>query len=96
VTQPNPESWEPLRERLAAAVARRDAVFADTASAWARFARAQGWTRGDLETLWDGLTEDIVRRYAREGDPSARRRARREALAAMGALRRRILEELET
>jgi hypothetical protein len=95
VSQATPDSWGALRARVTAAIARREAAFADTASAWARFARAQGWSRDDVEVLWDGLTEDVVRRYAREADPAQGPLARREVLAAMGALRERVLKELE-
>ena len=83
-----PESWDTLRSRIATLIARREAVLVETARAWADFARAQGWSRSDVEALWDGLTEDLVRRYA------ATDAVRRDVLAAMAALRERILEGL--
>lgn len=95
MSQAAPDSWDAVRARVTAAIARRDAAFAETATAWARFARAQGWSRDDLQALWDGLTEDVVRRYTREADPARSKLARQEVLAAMAGLRERVLEELE-
>ncbi len=89
-----PESWEARRSRVAALIASRDAVLDETAVAWVRFAREQGWSRGDLEGLWDGLTEDVVRRYVR--DPAGHlAEVRREVLGTMAALRARIVDSLE-
>ncbi len=86
--------WERVRSRVAALVARRNAVLEETALAWARFARDQGWSRSDVETLWEGLTEDLVRRYARGDRPDGQDATRREVLAVMTGLRNRITKEL--
>ena len=88
-----PEPWDAVRARLCTLLARREAVVSDTAAAWAAFARGAGWTRADVEALWEGLTEETLRRYARRsGDGS--RTARDDVLAAMAALRDRIVREL--
>jgi hypothetical protein len=85
-----PDAWDALRARLDALFASRDATLEDTARAWAGFARAQGWSRADVERLWEGLTEDVVRCYARApGDRLAE--TQREVLAVMAAVRERIL-----
>jgi hypothetical protein len=87
--------WEGVRSRVAALVARRNAVLEETAGAWVRFAREQGWSRHDVETLWEGLTEDLVRRYTRGEDrPGGRDVTRRDVLAVMGGLRDRITKAL--
>lgn len=88
-----PESWDAVRARLCTLLARREAVVTETAAAWAAFARTAGWTRGDLETLWEGLTEEALRRYAR-GPGEGSRAARDDVLAAMAAIRDRIVREL--
>jgi hypothetical protein len=91
VSQATPESPEALRARVAALLLRRDAVLDETAAAWAGFARSAGWSPADLEALWDGLTEDLVRRYARAPVPEA---TRQDVVATMTALRARILARL--
>lgn len=88
-----PEPWQAARERVEALVARRDAVLDETARAWAGFARQQGWSRGDVEALWEGLTEDLVRRYTRKR-PEPVDRVRGEVLATMAMLRDRIVTGL--
>jgi hypothetical protein len=94
VSQAAPESWEPLRSRIAALLARRETVLEETAAAWARFAREAGWSRSDIEALWEGLTEDLVRRYARDREAAADV-VRQDVLAAMAALRARLLRGLQ-
>lgn len=91
-----PAPWEALRSRVAALVAVRDAALEETVTAWTRFARGQGWSRADVEGFWEGLTEDVVRRYARAAPGPAGPVAdvRRDALATMAALRARILDRL--
>ena len=88
-----PDSWDALRSRLTTLFARREAVLEETATAWARFARDAGWSRTDLDALWEGLTEDVVRRYSREraSDGAA---VRGDVLATMAAIRDRIAREL--
>ena len=88
-----PESWDTIRSRVAALLVRREVVLDETAAAWVEFARAEGWSRSDVEALWEGLTEDLVRRYAhdRATHPDD---VRRGVLAAMAALRARVLERL--
>jgi hypothetical protein len=76
-----------------ALLARRAAVLDETASAWAGFARAQGWTRGDLDALWEGLTEDLVRRLSRDRSGDART-VRGDVLQTMADIRARIAREL--
>lgn len=88
------DSWDGLRTRLTGLLARRAAVLDDTAAAWVRFAREAGWRRADVEALWDGLTEDLVRRFAKRR-PEAAESVRQDVLAAMAALRTRILTEVE-
>lgn len=88
-----PEPWDAVRSRVAALLAQRRAVLDDTAAAWVRFAYAQGWTRADLDALWDGLTEDVVRRYGRE-HPGEARAIRGDVLTTMAELRERIREGL--
>src|SRR5262249_11181960 len=66
MSQAGPESWDALRSRLTALLTRREAVLDETAAAWARFARDAGWSRADLDALWEGLTQDVVRRYGPE------------------------------
>jgi len=90
MSQATPDSWEPLRARVATLLAHRNAVLDETAAAWAGFAREAGWTRGDVEALWDGLTEDLVRRYGKTGADTTRA----DVLAAMAALRERVLRRL--
>jgi hypothetical protein len=77
-------------------IARRTAVLEETAAAWARFARGQGWTRGDLDAFWEGLTEDVVRRTLRTAPPERAdaRTVREDVLATMAAIRDRIRKEL--
>lgn len=89
-----PDSWEPIRARLQALIAEREALLEDAAGAWARFARGRGWSRHDVECLWEGLTEDLVRRCARERADEAAA-AREAVLAVMATLRQRILAGLE-
>ncbi len=89
-----PDPLEAVRARLAALITEREALLEDAASAWVRFARGRGWSRSDVECLWEGLTEDLVRRGARERGGDARG-ARDAVLAAMAALRSRILAGLE-
>ncbi len=84
-----PDSWDALRSRLTALLARREAVLDETAAAWARFARAAGWSRADLDALWEGLTEDLVRRYSRDRAKDAAT-VRGDVLATMAAIRDRI------
>jgi hypothetical protein len=86
-----PEPWEALRARLAGLLARREAVLEETATAWAGFARQSGWSPADVEALWEGLTEDLVRHYARRPGPET---ARQDVVLIMGALRSRILTRL--
>ena len=88
-----PDSWDAVRSRLTALLARREAVLDETATAWARFARQAGWTPSDLNALWEGLTEELVRRYARR-DPGDPRTVRGDVLATMAAIRDRIVKEL--
>lgn len=88
-----PDSWDAARSRVTALLARRRTVLDETAAAWVRFARAQGWTRADLDALWEGLTEDVVRRYGRDR-PGEARAVRGDVLATMAELRERILEGL--
>jgi hypothetical protein len=77
-------------------IARRTAVLEETAAAWARFARGQGWTRGDLDAFWEGLTEDVVRRTLRTAPPERADAwtVREDVLATMAAIRDRIRKEL--
>lgn len=87
------ERWESLRSRAAALLAERDRRVAETAREWARFAQARGLTRADVECLWEGLTEELLRRCARRrGVPAAI--LRREVLTTMGSLRARVLDGL--
>jgi hypothetical protein len=88
-----PDSWDAVRSRVTALLAQRRAVLDETASAWVQFARAQGWTRTDLDALWDGLTEDVVRRYGRH-DPGEARVVRGDVLTTMAELRERIREAI--
>jgi hypothetical protein len=90
-----PDPWEAARQRVAALLARRDAVLDETARAWTGFARQQGWTRGDVASLWEGLTEDLVRRVARERGGESPDTVRRDVLGTMAVLRDRIVAELE-
>jgi hypothetical protein len=94
VSEPVPESWDSLRSRLATLLAHRAAVLDDTAAAWVHFARETGWRRADMEALWDGLTEDLVRRFTKNR-PETAETVRQDVLAAMGALRDRILTKVE-
>lgn len=93
MSQAAPDSWDAVRSRVMALLARRAAVLDETASAWARFARAQGWTRADLDALWEGLTEDLVRRLTRDR-PGDARTARGDVLQTMADIRERIAKEL--
>lgn len=89
-----PESWESLRARVSALLAAREALFDETAEAWVRFAHRQGWSRSDVEGLWEGLTEDLLRRGG-QGPGGRADESRKEILTAMTALRERILGALE-
>ena len=93
---PAPDSWEATRSRVTALIARRAAVLDETAAAWARFARGQGWTAGDLDAFWEGVTEDVVRRLLRAPVPDGTdaRTVREDVLATMTALRDRIRKAL--
>jgi hypothetical protein len=93
VSQAVPDSWDAVRSRVMALLARRAAALDETASAWACFARAQGWTRADLDALWEGLTEDLVRRLSRDR-PGDARTVRRDVLQTMAEIRARIAREL--
>jgi hypothetical protein len=97
VSAPAPDAWEAVRSRVTALIMRRTAVLDETAAAWARFARGQGWTRGDLDAFWEGLTEDVVRRYlgARAPERGDARTVREDVLATMAAIRDRILKALQ-
>jgi hypothetical protein len=96
VSTPTPDAWDVARSRVTALIARRAAVLDETAAAWARFAHGQGWTRADLDALWEGLTEDVVRRYSRESPPprADAKTVCEDVLATMAAIRDRILKEL--
>ncbi len=89
-----PDSWDSLRSRLTALLARRAAAVESTAAAWAGFARRQGWTAADLDALWEGLTEDVLRRYARPGDGADARARREDVVATMAAIRDRMRTKL--
>lgn len=93
VSNAGPDSWDAVRSRLATLLARREAVLADAAAAWTAFARSAGWTPGDVDALWEGLTEEALRRYAR-GTGEGARTARGDVLGAMAAIRDRIVKEL--
>jgi hypothetical protein len=93
VSNAGPDSWDAVRSRLTTLLARRETVLADTAAAWAAFARSAGWTRSDVDALWEGLTEEALRRYARGAGDGART-ARGDVLATMAAIRDRIVKEL--
>jgi hypothetical protein len=86
-----PDSWDAVRSRLTALLARRKAVLDETARR-ARFARQAGWTRGDLDALWEA-DRGLVRRYARRDRRDAAT-ARGDVLATMAAIRDRIAKEL--
>ena len=88
-----PDAWEPLRSRLSALLARREALLEETAAAWARFARAAGWSRTDFALLWEGLTEDLLRRYSHDPAKDGPT-VRGDVLATMTAIRDRIAKEL--
>lgn len=90
----SPDPFEAVRARLAALIAEREVLLEDAASAWVRFARARSWSRSDVECLWEGLTEDLLRRCAR-GHRGDARAARDAVLAVMAALRGRIVTGLE-
>jgi hypothetical protein len=93
VSQATPDSWDAVRLRVMALLARRDAVLDETATAWVRFARAQGWTRADLDALWEGLTEDLVRCLTRDR-PGDARAVRGDVLQTMADIMERIAKEL--
>jgi hypothetical protein len=93
MSQAAPDAWDAARARVAALIARRAAILDETAGDWARFARSAGWTAADLDALWDGLTEDLVRRYGHASHGDART-VRADVLATMTALRERIVREL--
>jgi hypothetical protein len=85
---------EVVRSRILALLLSREDVLNETAARWQRFALSQGWSAGDLRQLWEGLTEDLVRRYA-AGGADRRRRVRKDVLQTMGVLRDRIVAGLE-
>jgi hypothetical protein len=93
VSHAGPDAWDALRSRLSALLARREALLDETAAGWARFARNAGWSRTDLAALWEGLTEDLLRRYSH--DPARDTALVRAAVVAtMAAIRDRIAKEL--
>jgi hypothetical protein len=93
VSHAGPDSWDALRSRLSALLARREALLDETAAEWARFARDAGWSRADLAALWEGLTEDLLRRYGH--DPAKdTATVRGDLLSTMAAIRDRIAKEL--
>jgi len=87
------DRWEELRGRVARLVACREARLEEAALAWTDFLRRQGWSRGDVDLLWEGLTEELLRRLHRQRptDPELRR----QVLAVMAAVRTRVLAGLE-
>jgi len=93
VSHAGPDSWDALRSRLSALLSRREALLDETAAEWARFARAAGWSRTDLAALWEGLTEDLLRRYRHDPAKDAAT-VRGDVLSTMAAIRDRIAKEL--
>ena len=71
----------------------RDRLIDSLAQEWTRALRGQRLSRADLEELWAGLTEELVRRVGRLDDdrwtPQAWRREAREIVA-------RVRERVET
>ncbi|MBI2879640.1 MAG: hypothetical protein HYY19_07955, partial [Candidatus Rokubacteria bacterium] len=53
------DRWEELRARVARLVACREARLEEAALAWTEFLRRQGWSRADVDLLWEGLTEEL-------------------------------------
>lgn len=88
------DRWEELRAHVARLVARREASLEEAALAWTEFLRRQGWSRGDVDLLWEGLTEELLRRLHRQRD-AVRPELRREVLGVMAAVRTRVLAALE-
>ena len=88
-----PDAWELLLSRLSALLALREALLDETAAEWARFARNAGWSRTDLAALWEGLTEDLLRRYSHDPAKDGPT-VRGDVLATMTAIRDRIAREL--
>lgn len=88
------DRWEGLRARVARLVAGREARIEEVAEAWTEFLRRQGWSRGDVDLLWEGLTEELLRRLHRQPEVNCPG-LRREVLAVMAAVRTRVLASLE-
>jgi hypothetical protein len=71
----------------------RDRLVQDLAREWSAALRGQGLSVRDLDELWEGLTEDAVRRLLRSplgsAGPDALRRETQEVIA-------RVRERVET
>lgn len=87
------DRWEELRARVARLVACREARLEEAALAWTEFLRRQGWSREDVDLLWEGLTEELLRRLHRQRP--ANPELRRQVLAVMAAVRTRVWAGLE-
>lgn len=87
------DPFDVLRAQVAARLRERDAAIEAAAVAWASYVRRQGWSRGDLEHLWEGLSEELVRRVgrARGADRSA---VGGEVLAVLATVRAQIVARL--
>ena len=73
----------------------RDRLVQELAREWIAALRGQGFSPGDLDELWAGLTEEAVRRLLRSGEPGTSSEAlRREANEIISRVKERVETEL--
>lgn len=75
----------------------RDRLVQELAREWSAALRGQGLSVRDLEALWEGLTEEAVRRLLRSPQGAAGPEAlRRETNEVIARVRERVETELAT
>lgn len=70
--------------------AERDRLIDVLAADWVRALRGQGLSRADLEELWAGMAEDVVRRGRPAGSRWTAQAWRQEALEVVARVRRKV------
>jgi hypothetical protein len=70
--------------------AERDRLVHELAVEWTAALRGQGLAPRDLDELWGGLTEEVVRRLLRKEEAAGREAVRREAQEVIARVKERV------
>jgi hypothetical protein len=79
-----------LVRRARALRRQRDKLVEELARDWAAALRGQGFSPGDLDELWAGLTEEAVARLRRAPEAGSPEAIRREATEVIARVRERV------